>query len=104
VIDEEAAMAFPWEEVRVLTGKTLCTVRGRTFDIVTVDDDAVEIFVRSTQKPRTIDRDEFERALVADLFTAQVRPQQLRDAEASEANPAYVAAIIHEIVRQQIAG
>jgi hypothetical protein len=103
-IKQWATLAFPWEAVRALNGKSLTTVRGRTFDILTVADESVVISVLSTGKTRSISRAEFERAHDAGLFIAGVRPQQLRDANASEANPAYVAAIIREILQDSLGG
>jgi hypothetical protein len=54
----------------------------------------------SSEKPRAIKREEFERAEMLGLATAGVTPIQLRRAGISEFNPAYVAAIIRAAVGQ----
>lgn len=88
------------EKVRALEGRTLTTTSGRaTFEVTSVTDTCVEIVPRSTGKSRAIYCQEFERAEALGLATADVIPSQLRDAGASEGNPAYVAAIIRAIVR-----
>jgi hypothetical protein len=96
-----AAMGSLWEQVRALEGGTLPTVSGRAaFDITAVEDDYVLIVPESSGKPRTIKREEFERAEALGLATADVTPIQIRRAGISEFNPAYVAAIIRATVEQ----
>lgn len=88
-----------WERVRGLEGQTLSTARGREFDITMVDDRHVRVAPHSTRKLRTIRRQEFEQAETLGLATLDITPIRLRQAGVSEANPAYVAAIIREIVQ-----
>jgi hypothetical protein len=54
---------------------------------------------RSSGKPRTSKRWQFEQAEALGLATAEITPTQLRRAGISEFNPAYVAAIIRAAVR-----
>jgi hypothetical protein len=92
-------MASLWERVRALEGRTLQTVSGRaTFDITAVGDDYIQVVPRSSGKRRTIQRWRFERAKELGLDKVDVTPIQLRTAEVSEFNPAYVAAIIRAAV------
>lgn len=93
-------MATLCEKARELAGQTLMATTGRaTFDVTGVTDTRVEIVPRRTGKRRPISCREFERAEALGLARADVTPSQLREAGASEANPAYVAAIIHALFR-----
>lgn len=93
-------MANLWERVQTLKGRTLQTVRdGVPFEIVSIDDSRVKVLV-SSGKTYSIYRREFDKAEALGLATAEVRPVQLRQAGASEGNPAYVAAIIRAAVGQ----
>lgn len=88
------------EKVRALDGQTVTTASRRAgFDVASVTDERVEIVPQSTRKSRAISCQEFERAETLGLATAGVTPSQLREAGASEGNPAYVAAIIRAVVR-----
>jgi hypothetical protein len=71
-----------------------------SFDISAVDNDCVRVMPRSSGKPRAIKREQFEQAEALGLAAADVTPIQLRRAEISEFNPAYVAAIIRAAVEQ----
>jgi hypothetical protein len=94
-------MASLWEQIQALEGFTLPTVSGRAaFDIASVDEDYIRVVPHSSGKPRPIKREEFERAEALGLATTDVTPIQLRRAEVSEFNPAYVAAIIRAAVGQ----
>ena len=95
-------MATLWERVRALKGRTLPTVSGReALDIAEVDDHHVRVVPRSSGKPRSpIERWRFEKAEALGLATADVTPIQLRQAEVSEFNPVYVAAIIRAAVKR----
>jgi len=88
-----------WERVQALEGRTLPTVSGSaTFDITAVDDNYVRVAPHCSGKPVPIKREEFERAEALGLARADVTPIQLRRAEVSNFNPAYVAAIIRAAV------
>ena len=94
-------MTSLWERVQALEGWTLPTVSGRAlFDISAVDDGYLRVMPHSSEKPRAIKREEFERAEALGLATADVTPMQLRRAGISEFNPAYVAAIIRAAITQ----
>ena len=94
-------MASLWERIQALKGWTLPTVSGRAaFDITAADDVSVHVVPHSSGKARAIKREEFERAEVLGLATADVTPIQLRRAGISEFNRAYVAAIIRADVEQ----
>lgn len=90
-----------WEQVRALEGQTLSTARGRAFDVSMVDDRQIHVVPHSTGKVRPIRRHEFERAETLGLVTLDITPIRLRQAGVSEVNPAYVAAIIREIVQDR---
>ena len=93
-------MATLCGKVRALEGQMLAIVTGRaTFDVTGVNDKRVEVVPRSTGQTRPIYCQEFERAEALGLARADVTPSQLREAGASEGNPAYVAAIIRAVVR-----
>jgi hypothetical protein len=92
-------MTTVWEQVSGLEGKTLATLNEKKFDITEVGEGYVKILVRETGKPRTIPSQEFIRAEELGVAIAGVRPKQIRESGVSEANPAYVAAIIREILK-----
>jgi hypothetical protein len=96
----EVAEATLCEKVQIPKGQSLPTAAGRTrFLIAEVNDRRVEVVPHSTGKMRPIYCQEFERAEALGLAHADVTPSQLRQAGASEGNPAYVAAIIRAVVR-----
>lgn len=86
-----------WENVRRLQGQTLQTVRGMPFTVTHVDDSVVLAVPSSTRKPRTIPRAEIEGALRLALSGEDLTPSAVRYNRISEANPAYVVAIVKAI-------
>ncbi len=93
-----------WQRVGRLKGQTLVTTgRGRSFDVVDVRPDAVVITVHSTGKVRRVPRSEIEAAAKLGITGLGLTPQAIRDAGASEANPASVAAILEAVYRTGIA-
>src|SRR4051812_24956559 len=93
-----------WRKLAALQGTMLETSKGRKpFDVVKVDEQsstAVVIVPRSTGKPRKIMRDEIERAFAFLANNGSIMPSRLRKSGVSEANPAYVAAILRAIREQ----
>lgn len=88
---------FHWQQIRQLQGTTLHTVRqGRPFEIISVTGDVCRIQVGSTGKVRPIRRQEFERAVALGPISS-LNTSILRERGASEANPAYVLAILRVI-------
>lgn len=87
-----------WGRVRELEGRTLRTTgQGRDFDVEAVTEHSAAISPHSTRRLRSISRQEFERAVRLGLQGAELTPIAIRQTGASEANPAYVAAILRMI-------
>ncbi len=87
-----------WGRVRELEGRTLRTTgQGKSFDVEAVTEHSVAISPHSTHRLRSISRQEFERAVRLGLRGEKLTPIAIRQARASEANPAYVAAILRTI-------
>ncbi len=96
-------MTSLWERIHSLEGRTLRTDGGRaTFEITSVDDGYVRIVPRSSGKPRTIQRREFEQVERAGLATASVTKEQIVSLEVAVAtfNLSYLPAIVRAAVRQ----
>lgn len=74
------------------------TVTGKGFDVVSVSDSQVRITVHSSGRPQSLPRKAFDQAEALGLATASVRPSDLRKAQVSDRQPAYVAAIIRAVV------
>ena len=89
-----------WVSVRALQGRTLLTARGNPFCVVSVKTGYVAVVLQSTGKERRISRAEIEGAIALALQGRDISPSRLREAGVSEANPAYVAAIVRHILRQ----
>jgi hypothetical protein len=89
-----------WDQVRSLAGETLETVDGAKFDVVTVDDKKITIRLHSSDRTYPVYRRELAKAEELGMITADVRPRQLRASHVSEGKPAYVASIIHEVIRR----
>jgi len=91
-------MADLWASAPLLLGKTLQTATGRQFDVVTVGEAHLVVRIASTGNDRRIYRREIEatEALWQETGTAPT-PGAIRDAQASEANPAYMVPIIQEL-------
>ncbi len=86
-----------WEKIVGLKNYTILTVgRNKPFHIVDVTNDKCIIRVESTEKLRTIHRSEFEKALMLGKVSS-LNTTLLRQNGASEANPAYVLAILKYI-------
>jgi hypothetical protein len=95
---KDAQMTTVWERIQALEGQTLYTVgRRKAFNVSEVGENHVTVVPASTGKARRIPRQELARAEAHQLISAAVRPGKLRTAGVSEANPAYVAAIIRAI-------
>ena len=92
-------MASLWERIRTLEGRSLPTSTGRgTFDVVGVDKNRVRITLHSSRKTRrSIERWRFERAETLGLVRSDVIPDEIRNAQVSEYDRAYVAAIIRAV-------
>ncbi len=83
-----------WQEVRKLQGQTLKTLNlGREFDILQVTDSKVEIFIHSSENPRTIRREEIEGACRELRIQGEITRTEIQQHHSSN-NPAYVAAIL----------
>ena len=91
-------MARLWDGVRALEGRTLQTVTGKGFDVVSVSDSHVRVTLHSSGRTLPIPRKAFDQAEALGLATASVRPSELREAQVSEGQPAYVAAIIRAVI------
>ena len=86
-----------WNRVMDLEGFTLHTSgRNKPFNIIEVTDQKCVIKVESTGKLRSIQRKEFEDALKIGEISS-LNTSVLRQKGASEANPAYVMAILRYI-------
>lgn len=86
-----------WESIRALQGTTLRTTgQNKPFLIVRVTDGECIIKVESTGRIRPIPRRDFERAAALGPISA-LNTAILRAKGASEANPAYVLAILRSI-------
>lgn len=92
-------MATLWDEVRLLEGRTLQTVTGKGFDVVSVSGSHVRVSLHSSGRTLPIPRKAFDQAEELGLDTASVRPIDLREARIAGDQPTYVAAIIHAVVR-----
>jgi hypothetical protein len=90
-----------WECVAGLSGKTLRTLRGKTFDVSSVTPTEVVVVPLSTGKPRPIRREEIEQAHALGIEPTRLIAKEVRDAGASEVNPAYVVAILKAIQPQE---
>ena len=94
-------MADVWSQVKSLEGKTLRTLRGRSFVVESVERNSMTVIVGSTGKPRPIGRDVIESAYNARLNPNDVSPKVLRDRLGSEnRNLSYVSAIMKALQRQ----
>jgi hypothetical protein len=86
-----------WEKIEGLVGNTIHTVgRNKSFHIIDVTNDKCIVRVESTGKLRTIQRVELEKALRIGTVSS-LNTSILRQKGASEANPAYVLAILKRI-------
>jgi hypothetical protein len=86
-----------WTWAGSLQGQTVQTVTGKPFDIVAAScNDWFSIVSRSSGIARTVGAAEFERALALGLRGRDLIPRRIRDAGASEFNPAYVCAILRQ--------
>lgn len=87
-----------WRRVTGLEGRTLhTTARQEPFDVASVRPDGVLVRIHSSGKERLIPRTEIEAGAAYADRGGDLIPSALRQAGASEANPAYVAAILGEV-------
>jgi hypothetical protein len=94
-------MADVWSQVKSLEGKTLKTLRGRSFVVESVDRNTMTVIVGSTGKPRPIGRDVIENAYNAKLTPNEVSPNALRDRLGAEnRNLSYVSAIVKALRKE----
>jgi hypothetical protein len=94
-----------WARVAELQAKTITTTTGRAqFNVDRVTDTGIVITPHSTGLPRKIQRRELESAAGLGLTTDQLTPTRVRQAGASEFNPAYVAAILRAITHRNHPG
>ncbi len=84
-----------------LTGPELGTTgtRPRLFTVTDVTDAAIQIVIQSTGKWRRITIREVEDGTRLAQRDRSVRPIDLRQADVSEANPAYVASLVQELLK-----
>ena len=88
-------MVDVWTQVKALEGKTLRTLRGKSFVIESVDRSTLTVILGSTGKSRSISRDGIEDAYNARLNAHEVSPKALRDRLGPEnRNLSYVSAIV----------
>lgn len=87
-----------WVRITKLQGQTLRTVRNLPFEVIAVTDRQVIIRVGSSGLERPITKDAFHAAAPLKQAGKQIRPIDVRNAGASEMNPAYVAAILNHIL------
>ncbi len=82
-----------------LVGQTLRTTgpRRMPFDVVASDPSGVTIHLHSTDKDRLVPWQQIEAASLLGLHGKEITPLRLREAGASEAHPAYVAAILRAV-------
>jgi len=86
-----------WQQVEALQGVTLRTLdRNRAFSIINVDSKGVIVSPLATNKPRTIRREELDGAYKYLIQHGRLERTQIR-ASFSQANPAYVAAILSRL-------
>ncbi len=86
------------QALRRLEGSTLETITGAHFTVDSVSEDGtVTVMPHSTKKYRRIPVKELEAAYHLQLQGKDLRPSTVRNAGASEANPAYVTAIIRAV-------
>ena len=93
-----------WRRIEQLRGQSLRTVTGKEFQVVAREPDSANtltIIPKSTGKPRSIRREEFERAYRLRLKAHELTPIRIRQGGASEMNPAYVAAILRAVGTRQ---
>jgi hypothetical protein len=84
-----------WTWAVQLPSRTLRTVTGQVFDVTAADRQrGVTVVPKSSNKARTVRPVEFERTLALGLRGADLAPIRVRQSRASEANPAYVVAIV----------
>jgi hypothetical protein len=86
-----------WVTIEDLEGLTLKTLdRKKPFRILSVDDSGIMILVTQTNKSRFISRSEIEGAFNELWLAGALSRADVRDRH-SEANPAYVAAILADL-------
>lgn len=86
-----------WQMIKALEGKTLYTLYHRKpFDILDVGERDVVIRVQATGKERTIPKEQIEPAAAYLLSQGSLTRAEIRE-NFSEANPAYVAAILSKL-------
>jgi hypothetical protein len=84
-----------WQLVGQLKGSTLLTSRGNAFIVDSVTDTAMFVTPVSTGRLRRIPRAEIEKTDEVEPAGSELRPVDVRNASASEYNPAYCAAIVN---------
>jgi hypothetical protein len=83
------------DRIRRLNGERLATItQGKPFAVIAVDETAVLIAPRSTDRARRIPRPVFERAAQQGLATVAITPSQVLSTNPTERNSSYVASIL----------
>ena len=84
-----------WKTFGQLKGRTLKTLgRAEPFTIVAVNDQSIVVRPHSTNKERRVSRDEIESAFGELEQRGEMPFSNIRANKHSEANPAYVAALL----------
>lgn len=86
-----------WKEVEKLVGESLKTLAQRkVFSIISMSNSSLTILVGSSKKERRVSRDEIIDSATHLFSYKKLSRMKIRDSF-SEANPAYVAAILSKL-------
>ena len=87
-----------WAYAPALVGQTLQTATGREFDIVHVGTNHLMIRVSSTGNERRVSQREIEATdALWPSSNLPPRPDEIRAAQASETNPAYMVPLVRAL-------
>lgn len=87
-----------------LRGQTLHTVTGKPFDVASVDGDWIVVVPHASDKPRPIKMMEIQAGYRLLLQAGELTVSAIREGGASEANPAYVWALLARLPGIRLAG
>jgi hypothetical protein len=90
-----------WGRVRGLEGRTLKTVRGDSFRVLSVDHGGLRVAVGAHGNSNRIGRDAIEAALALPRQSGNLQPSAVRRAGINEFQPAYVAGIVNALDQER---